>query len=136
MNHWFCIFNVRFSRNLKIKLGLYSCPIHVLSCTKHIISGPLAHITNVFVQGVFFSFEAEKKSKSYTRFIRMTMNLTLVIIDQFHYCPSLVECIIVLLEPTIVDKSCWHMKITNILLWCKSCYLPSLKVVSPSPSFQ
>ena len=36
---------------LKLNLGLYSCPIHVLSCTKHIILGPLAHIINVFVQG-------------------------------------------------------------------------------------
>ena len=26
---------------LKIYLSLYSCPIHIFSCTKHIISGPL-----------------------------------------------------------------------------------------------
>ena len=52
-----------FLRYLKINVGLYSCPIHVLYCTKHIISGPLAHIINVFVQGVFFSFQAEKEKQ-------------------------------------------------------------------------
>ena len=78
--------------------------IHILSCTKHIIS---AHIINVFVQDVFFFRSKLKiKRKIYIRFIRMTMNLTLVIIGQCHYCPSLVECITVLLEPTIMDKTC------------------------------
>ena len=34
--------------------GLYSCPIHILSGAKHIISGPLSNIFNISVQeGVF-----------------------------------------------------------------------------------
>ena len=42
----------------KIYLGLYSCPIHILSCTKHIISG--SYHKCVF----FFSFQAENKKQN------------------------------------------------------------------------
>ena len=66
---------------LKINLALYSCPIHILSRTNHIISGLLAPIINMFVQeGVFFFFLAEKKRKL-SSFIRVTIYLTLVITD-------------------------------------------------------
>ena len=91
---------------LKIYLGLNFTPALFTFCPAQSTLFQ-AHIINVFVQGVFFFRSKLKiKSKIYIRFIRMTMNLTLVIIDQCHYCPSLVECIIVLLEPTIMDKSC------------------------------
>ena len=65
---------------LKMNLGLYSCPIQILSRTKHIISGPLAPIINMLKKGVFFFFLAEKKGM-FSPFIRATMNLTLVITD-------------------------------------------------------
>ena len=42
--------------------GFYSCPIHILSCAKHILSGPLAAIFNMSVQkGVFPSKLKEAK---------------------------------------------------------------------------
>ena len=42
--------------------GLYSCPIRILSCAKHIVSGPLADIFNMSVQkGVFQSKLKEAK---------------------------------------------------------------------------
>ena len=42
--------------------GLYSCPIRILSCAKHIVSGPLADIFNMSVQkGVFPSKLKEAK---------------------------------------------------------------------------
>ena len=64
LNNGFCIFNVGFLGYLKINLGPYSCPIHVLSCAKHIISGPLAHIIRVFVHVFFFTLQAEKKRQT------------------------------------------------------------------------
>ena len=42
--------------------GLYSCPIRILSCAKHILSGPIADIFNMSVQkGVFPSKLKEAK---------------------------------------------------------------------------
>ena len=42
--------------------GLYSCPIRILSCVKHIVSGPLADIFNMSVQkGVLSSKLKEAK---------------------------------------------------------------------------
>ena len=42
--------------------GLYSCPARILSCAKHILSGPLADIFNMSVQkGVFPSKLKEAK---------------------------------------------------------------------------
>ena len=62
LDHWFCIFNVRFLMLLKINLGFYSCPIRILSCSKNIIWDPW-HIINVFVQGVFFPSKLKKEAK-------------------------------------------------------------------------
>ena len=45
--------------------GLYSCPIHILSGAKHIISGPLSNIFNISVQeGVFPSKLKQAKAIS------------------------------------------------------------------------
>ena len=57
------ISNVRFCLFLKNKAyGLYFCPIHILSCAKYIVSGPLADIVNMSVhKGVFPSKLKEAK---------------------------------------------------------------------------
>ena len=47
---------------LKIYLGLYSCPIHILSCTKHIISG--SYHKCICTRCFFFSFQAENKKQN------------------------------------------------------------------------
>ena len=47
----------------KIYLGLYSCPIHILSCKKHIIPG--SYHKCIFTRCVFlFSFHAENKKQN------------------------------------------------------------------------
>ena len=48
---------------LKIYLGLYSCPTHILSYTKHIISG--SYHKCICTRCFFFvSFQAENKKKN------------------------------------------------------------------------
>ena len=52
---------------LKNKLRPILLPfINVLSGTKHIISGPLPHTSNVFVKGAFFPFFSSKLKKKAT----------------------------------------------------------------------
>ena len=47
---------------LKIYLGLYSCPTHILSYTKHIISG--SYHKCICTRRFFFSFQAENKKQN------------------------------------------------------------------------
>ena len=47
---------------LKIYLGLYSCPIHILSCTKHIISG--SYHKCICTRCFFFRSKLKIKSKN------------------------------------------------------------------------
>ena len=49
---------------LKIYLGLYSCPTHILSYTKHIISGSYHKCICTRCFFFFFSFQAENKKQN------------------------------------------------------------------------
>ena len=69
--------------------GLYSCPIHILSGAKHIISGPLSNIFNISVQeGVFTSKLKQAKGVLSTK---VTMKLNPEIIGLFRYYLFLIE---------------------------------------------
>ena len=66
--------------------GLYSCPIRILSCAKHILSGPPADIFYMSMQkGVFPSKLKEAKV------IPVYKSDDEVIIDQYNYSPFLIE---------------------------------------------
>ena len=47
---------------LKKYWGRYSCPIHILSCSKHIISG--SYHKCICTRCFFFSFQAENKKQN------------------------------------------------------------------------